>query len=166
MFFFYKIRLFINTMSMNILRKKYPPKGKGVMQMLTRLTKGGEGEEEKCWQWLTKGGGRVGELLKMADKVGRGGLDPTIFGWHNLLTAPYVGIKTGSKKGSKVRGEIVSKVGSKIRSKNSVLTFLMCMDGSILAFLKFMDGLVLDSLKCMDGSVLAHLRFFHPICPH
>ena len=28
-------------------------------------------------------------MLTMADKGGRGGLDPPIFGWHNLWTAPY-----------------------------------------------------------------------------
>ena len=51
------------------------------------------------------------------------------------------------------------RVGSKTGSKNSVLAFLKCMDGSVLAFLKCMDGSVLVFLKCMDGSVLAHLRF-------
>ena len=43
---------------------------------------------EKCWQWLTKGGGVVGEMLTMDDEGGRGGLDPPVFGWHNLWTAP------------------------------------------------------------------------------
>ena len=50
-------------------------------------------------------------------------------------------------------------VGSKTGSKNSVVAFLKCTDGSILAFLKCTDGSVLVFLKCMDGSILAHLRF-------
>ena len=37
---------------------------------------------------LTKGGGGVGEMLTTADEGGRGGLDPPIFGGHNLGTAP------------------------------------------------------------------------------
>ena len=47
-----------------------------------------EGGLGKCWLWLTKGGGLVGEMMTMADKGGRGGVDPLIFGWHNLWTAP------------------------------------------------------------------------------
>ena len=54
---------------------------------------------------------------------------------------------------------VILGVGSKTGSKNSVLAFLKCMDGSVLAFLKCTDGSVLVFLKCMDGSVLAHLRF-------
>ena len=42
----------------------------------------------KCWRPLTKGGGGVRQMLTLADKWGRGGLDPPIFGWHNLWTAP------------------------------------------------------------------------------
>ena len=38
---------------------------------------------------LTKGGGRVGEKLTMADK-GEGGSWPPILGWRNLWTAPYM----------------------------------------------------------------------------
>ena len=34
------------------------------------------------------GRGEAGEMLTMADKGGRGGLDPSIFGWHNVWTAP------------------------------------------------------------------------------
>ena len=70
-----------------------------------------------------------------------------------------VGIKTRSKNGGKLGSEIVNKLRSKTGSKNSVLAFLKCMDGSVLAFLKCTDGSVLVFLKCMDGSVLAHLRF-------
>ena len=49
----------------------------------------------------------------------------------------------------------MSNVGSKTRSKNSVFTFLKCMDGFVLAFLKIMDSSVLVSLKSTGGSVLA-----------
>jgi hypothetical protein len=55
----------------------------------------------------------------------------------------------------KVKLGVVSKTGS----KNYVLAFLKCTDGSVLAVLKCTDGSVLVFLKCMDGSVLAHLRF-------
>ena len=55
--------------------------------------------------------------------------------------------------------EVKLGFGSKTGSKNSVLAFLKCMDGSGLAFLKCMEGFVLVFLKCMDGSELAHLRF-------
>ena len=63
-----------------------------------------------------------------------------------------LGIKLG------VNLEVKLGVESKTGSKNSVLAFLKCMDGSVLAFLKCTDGSVLVFLKCMDGSVLAHLR--------
>ena len=55
--------------------------------------------------------------------------------------------------------EVKLGVGSKTRSKNSILDFPKCTDGSVLAFLKCMDGSVLVFLKCMDGSLLAHLGF-------
>ena len=58
----------------------------------------------------------------------------------------------------------MSKVVSKTGSKNLILPFLKCLDGSVLAFLKCMNGSVLVSLKCMDGSVLAHLRFSPFLC--
>ena len=64
-----------------------------------------------------------------------------------------LGIKLG------VNLEVKLGVGRKTGSRNSVLAFLKCMDGSVLAFLKCTDGSVLVFLKCMDGSVLAHLRF-------
>ena len=45
--------------------KNYAAKGGGVKQMLTGLT---------------KGGGRVGEMLNMAEEGGKGCLDPPTFG--------------------------------------------------------------------------------------
>ena len=36
-----------------------------------------------------KGGGGLANFWFFAAKGGRGGLDPTIFGWHNMWTAPY-----------------------------------------------------------------------------
>ena len=35
-----------------------------------------------------KGGGGVWEMLTLADKSGRWGLDPLHFGWHTFCTAP------------------------------------------------------------------------------
>ena len=55
--------------------------------------------------------------------------------------------------------EVKLGVGSKTGSKNYILAFLKCTDGSILAFLKCTDGSVLFFLKCVEGSVLAHPRF-------
>ena len=37
-------------------------------------------------------------MLTMADKGGRGGLDPPIFDWHNLWTAPNTSIILKEKK--------------------------------------------------------------------
>ena len=52
-------------MVLNMLKKNDTEKGIGVGQMLTKLT---------------KVGGGVGEMLTMADKGGRRGPDPSIFG--------------------------------------------------------------------------------------
>ena len=85
-------------------------------------------------------------------------------GSYVAIVGSYVAIvwiKNGSKNGSKLWSEIVNKVGS----KNSVLAFLKCMDGSVLVFLKYRDGSALVSLKCMVGSVLAHHRFIIQYAP-
>ena len=66
-----------------------------------------------------------------------------------------LGIKLG------VNLEVKLGVWSKTGSKNSVLAFLKCMDGSVLAFLKCTDGSVLVSLKCIGPPQVSH-----PICPH
>ena len=50
----------------------------------------------------------------------------------------------------RVNLEVKFRVGSKTESKNSVLAFLKCMDGSVLAFLKRKDVSQLVFLKCMD----------------
>ena len=72
--------------------------------------------------------------------------------WCNKLIVLF-GIKL------EVNLELNLGVGSKTGSKNSILAFLKCMDGSVLAFLKCTDGSVLVFLNCMDGSLLANLRF-------
>ena len=46
------------------------------------------GESANCWFCLTKGGRGVSQLLIFADKGGRVGLDPPIFGWRHMWTAP------------------------------------------------------------------------------
>ena len=45
------------------------------LKRFTKLTRKREVGFAKCWQLLTKGGGGVGEMLTMADKEGRGGLN-------------------------------------------------------------------------------------------
>ena len=58
--------------------------GFGVWQILTELTKGERGVVEKL-ALADKEGGCVGEMLTIANKGGREGLDPLpIFGRHNL----------------------------------------------------------------------------------
>ena len=52
----------------------------------------------------------------------------------------------GKKLG--VNLEVKFGVGSKTGSKNPVLAFLKCMDGSVLVFLKYTDGSVLAHLRC------------------
>ena len=47
------------------------------------------GRNNKAYNGWKRGGGGAGEILTMADEGGRGGLNPPIFGWHNLWTAPY-----------------------------------------------------------------------------
>ena len=51
--------------------------------MLTGLTKGG-GVVGEILTMADKGVRGVGEMLTIADEGGRGGLDPPIFGLHNL----------------------------------------------------------------------------------
>ena len=51
-------------------------KKRGGLANTNRADKVGGGE---CLQWLTKGERGFGEMLKMADKGGRGGLDPPHF---------------------------------------------------------------------------------------
>ena len=76
-----------------------------------------------------------------------------------LLRFSKLRLQLGVKTGVNLEETLIVYIGSKIKSKNSVLGFLKCIDGSILAFLKCMDGSVVVWLKFMDGFVLAYLRF-------
>ena len=80
---------FINH-ELNVLEytdKNYVGKREGVGKCWQGWRRG-EGGLGKCWLGLTKGGVWAGEMLPMADREGRGGLDTPIFGLHNLWTAP------------------------------------------------------------------------------
>ena len=75
-FSFYKVLLFIKTMSLNIMTKIMRQKEGGVRQMLTGVRGFGE-----MLTMADKGGGEVGEMLTMADEGERGGvLAPPFFG--------------------------------------------------------------------------------------
>ena len=52
-----------------------------------------------------------------------------------------------------------------MQDKNSVLSFIKCMNGSVLAFLKCIDGSVLAHLNGIYGSVSSHLRLPTQSCP-
>ena len=70
--------------------KNYESNEMGGLANADRADKGGRGgwgNANNGWQRGLRG---VGEILKLADKGAREGPDPSIFGWHNLWTAPYL----------------------------------------------------------------------------